>query len=253
MIERFEYSFPYKDTMRTIHLYVPPYYYESTEHYPVMYMLDGHNLFHDASATYGTSWDLEYYLDQSDKKIIVVGIECPHEGESRLAEYAPCLFESPRTSQIINGYGDEFIKWVIYHLKPFIDSHYRTLPFREDTAIAGSSMGGLMALFSVIAYNQYFSKAACLSPSIGFCRDYLKKAINQVDIVDDTRVYFSYGECEIETIESLPEDVRYFADAFVEQNAETLVYNQPGGEHNEASWREQNPKYIEFLWESEEY
>ncbi|MBG9982732.1 alpha/beta hydrolase [Aerococcaceae bacterium DSM 111020] len=249
MIERFEYSFPYQDTMRTIHLYVPPYYYESTEHYPVMYMLDGHNLFHDASATYGTSWDLEYYLDQSDKKIIVVGIECPHEGESRLAEYAPCLFESPRTSQIIHGYGDEFLKWIIHQLKPFVDTHYRTLPFREQTAIGGSSMGGLMALFGVIAHNQYFSKAACLSPSIGVCREYLKKAIDQVDILDDTRVYLSYGEREVDIIDTLPDDVDYFSQAFTKQNVTSLVYKQIDGEHNEASWREQNPLYINFLWD----
>lgn len=248
MIERFDYFFPFKDTMRKIHLYVPPYYYESDKRYPVMYMFDGHNLFEDDYATYGTSWGLEAYLDQSDLDMIVVGIECPHEGNSRLAEYSPCYFESPWNSQIINGYGDKFMDWVIYNLKPFIDANYRTLPQRETTAVGGSSMGGLMALFTGIAYNNYVSKVASLSPSISICRDYLMRGMEQVDIYPDTRVFFSYGEDEIKKFNMTLDDAEFFSEAFVKDGAETMLYVQPKGKHNEASWAKQNPTYLDFLW-----
>ena len=248
MIERFEFNFPFKDSMRKIHLYVPPYYYETDERYPVMYMFDGHNLFDDNYATYGTSWGLESHLDQSDLDMIVVGIECPHEGESRLSEYAPCHFESPWTSQIINGYGDKFMDWVIYHLKPFIDANYRTLPMRETTAVGGSSMGGLMALFTGIAYNRFVSKVACLSRSIGFCREYLRRGMQQVDVYPDTRVYFSYGEEEMKNHNMTLDDAQYFSQAFQEEGAETMIHVQPKGKHNEASWANQNQIYLDFLW-----
>lgn len=248
MIERFDYFFPFKDTMRKIHLYVPPYYYESDKRYPVMYMFDGHNLFEDDYATYGTSWDLEAYLDQSDLDMIVVGIECPHEGNSRLAEYSPCYFESPWNSQIINGYGDKFMDWVIYNLKSFIDANYRTLPQRETTGVGGSSMGGLMALFTGIAYNNYVSKVASLSPSISICRDYLMRGMEQVDIYPDTRVFFSYGEDEIKKFNMTLDDAEFFSEAFEKDGAETMLYVKPKGKHNEASWADQNPIYLDFLW-----
>lgn len=248
MIERFEYYFPFKDAMRTIHLYVPPYYYDTDERYPVMYMLDGHNLFEDSSATYGTSWGLESFLDKYEGKMIIVGIECPHEGDSRLAEYSPCLFECDHTSQIVGGYGDKFMDWVIYHLKPFIDANYRTLPSRETTGIGGSSMGGLMALFGVIAYNQYISRAACLSPSIGICYHYLKRGLNQVDIYADTKVYLSYGEIELKKYNMPISKAEYFAEALKNEGAKAKVYQQRRGKHNEASWAKQNKIYLDFLW-----
>ena len=50
---------------------------------------DGHNLFLNSDATYGKSWGLADFLDHYDKKLIIVGIECNHEGNERLSEYCP--------------------------------------------------------------------------------------------------------------------------------------------------------------------
>lgn len=178
---------------RTIHLYLPNNYFESEERYPVMYMYDGHNLFYDEDATYGKSWGLKDFLDTYDKPVIVVGIECNHEGTERLNEFCPYTLDSPFGH--IDGKGKEFMDWVVYELKPYIDNHYRTIPFRECTGIGGSSMGGLMSLYTIIKYNQYFSKAACLSPSIAICHHQMKEEFK--DINPDTRVYFSYGKKEV--------------------------------------------------------
>ena len=72
-------------------------------------------------------------------------MECNHEGTKRLDEYCP--YTLPKTYLgHIHGSGKELMNWVIDELKPMIDHKYRTYPFRECSAIAGSSMGGLMAL-----------------------------------------------------------------------------------------------------------
>ena len=68
--------------------------------------------------------------------------------------------------------------WVVNELKPMIDQKYRTIPFRECTGIGGSSMGGLMAFYTVIHYNQLFSKAACLSPALSLCIHQLQEEMN---------------------------------------------------------------------------
>lgn len=39
---------------RTLHIYLPESYFNSHQEYPVMYFFDGHNLFFDEVATYGT-------------------------------------------------------------------------------------------------------------------------------------------------------------------------------------------------------
>ena len=74
---------------RKLHIYLPDDYDMTDERYPVMYFFDGHNLFCDADATYGTSWGLKEFLDHWQKKMIVVGIECSHTGDERLHEYLP--------------------------------------------------------------------------------------------------------------------------------------------------------------------
>ena len=65
---------------RMLHIYVPDGAFRSKKRYPVMYMFDGHNLFDDEEATYGKSWGLKDYLEQTRLPLVVVGLECNHEG-----------------------------------------------------------------------------------------------------------------------------------------------------------------------------
>ena len=80
MIEKFDVYIEPFQLWRTMHVYLPKHYYETDERYPVMYMYDGHNLYNDQDATYGTSWGLSDFLDHYDKPFIIVGMECNHEG-----------------------------------------------------------------------------------------------------------------------------------------------------------------------------
>ena len=180
---------------RRLHIYLPDNYYQTDERYPVMYFFDGHNLFFNEDATFGKSWGLKEYLDSWHKKMIIVGIECSHEGNQRLQEYCPYVYTG-KFWGVLHGTGKETLVWMTEELKPDIDREFRTYAFREATGIAGSSMGGLMALYGVVMHNHVFSKAACVSSSIGPGMKELMQDISDAPISPDTRVYLSWGEEE---------------------------------------------------------
>ena len=153
------------DTPRRAYIYLPESYDEEPDRrYPVMYMFDGHNVFFDEDATFGKSWGMNDYMERTGKQLIIVGVECNHQGNARLAEYSPYDFVWQEYD--IKGRGKAYLDWMVQELKPLIDAKYPTLPDRENTAIGGSSMGGLMSLYGVTAHNETFSRAACLSPSV---------------------------------------------------------------------------------------
>ena len=80
-------------------------------------------------------------------------------------EYSPYRFDDPNYGHF-DGKGKDTLNWFVHEFKPYIDSQYRTLPDRAHTFIGGSSMGGLMSLYALLAYNDVFSRAAALSPSL---------------------------------------------------------------------------------------
>lgn len=79
---------------RTLHIYIPDDLAPG-ERVPVLYMFDGHNLFYDSDATYGKSWGMKKYLDKHHTRLMVVGLECNHEGWSRLDEFSPTAMTIP--------------------------------------------------------------------------------------------------------------------------------------------------------------
>ena len=132
---------------RRLYIYTPKGYEGSEERYPVLYMFDGHNVFYDSHATYGKSWGMKEHLEKSKLPLILVGVECNPEGDNRMSEYAPwdIVWKGKR---LFEGRGKLTMDFFVDELKPRIDREYRTLPDREHTLIAGSSMGGLMSLYA---------------------------------------------------------------------------------------------------------
>ena len=147
---------------KTIRIYLPCDYKTSTKKYPVLYMLDGQNLFDDVYA-YGGEWGVDENMDSICNlgllTSIVVGID--HAGDKRFTEYSPWYV----SDEYGGGEGDEFGSFLVNTLKPKIDSMYRTKPQREFTAVAGSSMGGLESLYIVLNHNTTFSKGGIFSPA----------------------------------------------------------------------------------------
>ncbi len=235
---------------RRIYVFVPDTAVSGHEgRFPVLYMTDGHNLFFDADATYGRSWGLLEYLEGQTVPMMVVGIDCDHgERHGRLREYAPYSFETPETGSI-RGRGKRFLDWVFQQLKPDIDQLYPTLPGREHTMIAGSSMGGLISLYALCAYPETVCGAAALSPSLWVCEERLLRLIHSARL-DRSFLYMDIGT---EEIRNKPETLSGFSrvsSAFMLQGACVTSRIVPGGQHCEASWGKQLPVFMPLLQNS---
>lgn len=249
MVEKFEIWCSPAGENRRIHLYLPDDYHNTEERYPVLYMFDGHNLYFDGDATYGKSLGLKEFLDNWGKKLLVVGIECSSDDLIRVHEYCPYHIQSKIYGDL-NGTGVQTLDWVVEVLKPYIDRTYRTYSFREATAIAGYSMGGMMTLFAALRYNKYFSKAAVISPALLPAMEHFKKEIAEGKYAEDTRIFFSWG-----TDEDSPDEVWNLSQAILSLEKEvqkkgfkTWICCQQGGHHNEHSWEKQVPEWMQFLW-----
>ncbi len=140
---------------------------------------------------------------------------------------------------------------MVNELKPLIDAKYPTLPDRGNTAIGGSSMGGLMSLYGVTAHNATFSRAACLSPSVRFSFTEVKADIKKAKLAPGTRVYISWGEREGKGRHAL---AQYTAKALevtnllTAQGAAVYPYCQLDGKHCEADWRRQLGRCFTILF-----
>lgn len=249
MLEIFETDIPQltRKEKRNVYVYVP----EQEGNFPVLYMFDGHNLFYDSEATYGKSWGMLKFLEENDVPLIVVGVECNHHDEKyryggRLSEYSPFDFSDPEWGDI-KGRGKITMDWFVNELKPYIDDNFPTLPDRKFTFISGSSMGGLMTLYALCEYNDVFSRGAALSPSIIFAPDRVLKMIEKTKFRKNTILYMDYGENEIKYSNTR----EVYADVTAALiNKKVLVDSRivPKGEHNEATWEQAIPFFMETLF-----
>jgi predicted alpha/beta superfamily hydrolase len=204
---------------RNIDIWLPENF-DKTKNYSVVYMHDGQMLF-DSSKTWNkTSWDADDTFgklskDGKIKDCIIVGIwNIP---EKRYADYFPQrIIDSitePTKSKIlklqINGEpsADNYVKFIVTELKPFIDKNYPTKPEAENTFMIGSSMGGLISIYGLCEYPNTFGGVACLSihsPLASFelidentdnevsskFRDYLERNLPEANT---KKIYFDYG------------------------------------------------------------
>src|SRR6266702_4226468 len=138
-------------------VFLPPGYHENTlKKYPVLYMHDGQNLFLKEEAFLGNTWRTDEVLGMLDKmnaieEVIVVGIH-PNK---RIREYT-----SP-------GYED-YGRFLVEKLKPLIDAKYRTLTGPSNTAVMGSSLGGVVSFYLGWQWPEVFGKVACLSSTFTY-------------------------------------------------------------------------------------
>ena len=165
---------------RQVYVWLPDGY-SPREKYPVLYMHDGQMLFDDTWTWNGQEWQVDEVMGRLIAKgtipsAIVVGVA---HGNNRFGEYFPekvlgYLDSVPAASASAQALdymlsfcdvyeADEYLRFLTTELKPFIDSRYSTLPDREHTFIAGSSMGGLISMYALCEYPDVFGGAACMS------------------------------------------------------------------------------------------
>jgi predicted alpha/beta superfamily hydrolase len=145
-------------------VFLPPGYHENTlKKYAVLHMHDGQNLFLKEEAFLGNTWRTDEVLGVLDRmnaieEVIVVGI-CPNE---RMTEYT------------LPGYED-YGRFLVETLKPLVDAKYRTLSGPTDTAVVGSSLGGVVSFYLGWQWPEVFGKVACLSSTFTFRDDLLER------------------------------------------------------------------------------
>jgi len=231
---------------RKVYLYLPKAYGENPQaRFPVMYMFDGQNVFLDQEATFGKSWGMYDYMNQSATPLIIVAIECSKTG--RMAEYSPFTHDNGMDGERVYARGRTYMNWLTGVLKPMIDRKYRTLPDRANTLIAGSSMGGLMSLYAALCYNHVFGRAACLSASLWVHPYKALHMIRSAQIDPDTTVYLDYGTGEIANHPQNPEVLFRASDALLRKGVNLAFRIVPGGTHCEACWEEQVPVFMKCL------
>jgi predicted alpha/beta superfamily hydrolase len=149
--------------LRSLRIYLPPSYDENTlMRFPVVYMNDGQNLFDPPPSGLRSSWKIEEALDRgaaddSIREAIVVGVE----SYDRSNELPPTRDKGEKTG----GKGEAYLQMVMREVKPLVDKDLRTLSGRENTAIVGSSLGGINALYAGVHYADVFGLVGVLSPA----------------------------------------------------------------------------------------
>lgn len=225
---------------KSIWVYLPADYQTATgKRYPVIYMHDGQNLFDAARSSFG-EWQADETIDSITAAIgrsaIVVGID--NDPVKRMNEYNP--YSNQRFG---TGEGDAYLSFITNTLKPYVDSNLRTLADAEHTAIAGSSMGGLISLYALIKHPETFGCAGIFSPAFWIAPS-IKDVVTQMRFPANTLFYFYAGE--LESDEMVPDmlDVLHLIDT--KRCCKTFLLTNSEGQHNEKYW--QKPFGDFFTW-----
>ena len=238
-VSTFTIGAPQLKTSKKIWVYFPKNYTTSTKKYPVIYMHDAQNLF-DATTSYVGEWNVDETLDSINAQVIVIGIE--HGGDKRINELTP--FKNEKYG---GGNADNYLDFIVKTLKPKIDSTYRTKTNKKNTAIFGSSLGGLVSFYAAIQYPEVFGKVGCFSPSFWFGRKEMNVLLAKTKDFN-AKIYFLCGDNEgdadvIPDMKNVEHWVNTKRCECKKLNKEVIV---KGGQHNEKMWRENFKKA--YLW-----
>ena len=233
---------PQLDNQRDVFVYLPPTYHQGEQRYPVVYMHDGQNLFDDKTSFAG-EWNVDTTLDQASEEgleAIVVGIA--NVGPQRANEYSP--FDDPKHGK---AKGDAYLAFIIETLKPAVDTEYRTLTDRENTGIAGSSMGGLISLYAFFQASHVFGFTGVMSPALWYGRrkifDYLDSVVNV-----HGRIYVDVGTEEgREELNDVARLRNKLTNLGYQLGKDLLYVVEPGAGHNEAAWARRLGREMRFL------
>jgi hypothetical protein len=255
-----------------------PNNYNPAKQYAVLYMHDGKALFDSTIMWNKQEWQVDETMQQliDSKKIkntIVVGI---WNGDAkRHAEYFPekpfktlakksqdSLYQLNRDSgsRIFADtlQSDNYLKFLVYELKPFIDSTYATLPSKDNTFVAGASMGGLISLYAICEYPEVFGGAACISthwPGVFSAENnpipeaFYSYIDQHLAIFKSHKIYFDYGD---QTLDALYAPFQNHVDSLFIYKGKISNKNYqsrffPGENHSEKSWSKRFDIPLQFF------
>lgn len=236
---------PQLNKTRRIWIYLPNDYATNTaKHYPVLYMHDGQNCF-DKSTAFAGEWGIDETLSNKekngDKGCIVVAVD--NGGASRLDEYSPYI-----NSQYGGGKGDEYVDFLALTLKPFIDSDYRTFPDKNNTAMAGSSMGGLITTYALFKYPNIYGKAGIFSPAFWFSNQLYTYILGKSKS-NNQKFYFVCGQNEASNMANWQDSMNAVLQSKgYDKTIELKNLKKPEGTHSESFWNAEFSACYDWLF-----
>jgi predicted alpha/beta superfamily hydrolase len=227
---------------RSVIVALPPAAVRTGQRFRVVYMQDGQNLF-DPATSFAGDWQLGSTLAHHARVGLHVIVVAVYNGrERRLDEYTPFVDQ-------IRGGGraGEYLEFVTERLKPMIDETFPTLPGREFTSVAGSSLGGLFSLYAHFERPDVFGSSASLSPSLWFADHAIHEYISSAPAVGG-RIYLDAGS------EEGPDelvDTGRLRDQLLARGYrldDTLRYvEEEGAEHHESRWAARFRRALPFI------
>ena len=239
--EKFE--IPQLKTTRRIWIYLPKDYETSHKRYDVMYLQDAQNLFDDATS-YAGEWQVDETLNKIFKKtgksVIVVGID--NGGEKRIEELSPF-----KNAKYGGGNGENYVKFIVETLKPYIDKNYRTKSCKKHTTIGGSSLGALISVYAAVKYPETFGKVLAFSSAFWFNAEDLNAFISHSKVnLKHQKYYFIQGKHEDEDMEEQTQRVIENLKSKNVKSKNIFLKIDEDGKHNEMYWRREFE--VAVLW-----
>jgi predicted alpha/beta superfamily hydrolase len=241
---------------RRICVWLPPDYQKNPAvRYPVLYLHDGQNCF-DAATSFAGEWR----ADETAAELIRAGriepiimVAVDNAGAARMNEYTPT-----RDAQMgAGGDGEKYARFLIEEVKPLIDRTYRTIPDRDHTAVAGSSLGGLISLYLIKQHGDVFGRCAAISPTLNWDDRQLLHAMENDGAWSRSRPIRIW--MDIGTAEGTPEDAargveacRAMAEVFqahgLKPKSEFDYREFTGAPHNESAWSSRFDQVLIYLF-----
>ncbi|HEV3200298.1 MAG TPA: alpha/beta hydrolase-fold protein [Bryobacteraceae bacterium] len=250
---RYHPRFPsrYLSSPRDIVVYLPPGYEAGGLQCPVLYLQDGQNLFDPATAFLGQDWQADVTADRlilngTIEPIILVGVY--NTGVRRISEYTPT--RDPRRRK--GGKGDRYAQMLARELKPFVDREYRTKRAALETAVGGSSLGGLVSLEAGLLYPRVFGKLAVISPSVWWDGRSMLGMVQSYRSPVRPRIWLDAGTEEGDSPQQILEDVRLLRNALLEKGwrdgIDLQYWEFPGAQHHEQAWAARFGMVLEYFF-----
>ncbi|MDX2176585.1 MAG: alpha/beta hydrolase-fold protein [Candidatus Sumerlaeia bacterium] len=198
--------------------------------FPVLYMHDGQNLFDPRMIPSGVDWGVDEAVERLVSQgrmepVIVVGA---FNSPDRRPEYSP------------HHKAPEYADFLMEELKPLIDTRYRTLPGREHTAVMGSSMGGLVSLYTGMRHPDKVSRLGCVSTHWVWEGGKMVESLERgAPIPRNLRIYFDFGTVGVDAPYAALQgrvDAAMAAQGW-SAGREVITRRFEGADHNEAAWR----------------
>lgn len=261
---------------RNVDIWLPENYSKDKK-YAVLYVHDGQMLFDGTKTWNKLEWGFDELIpklitENKIKNTIVVGIW--NVEKLRYTDYYPkkpfdLLTQKSRDSLLVSfkkqrkyAYkerfnSDGYLKFIVTELKPYVDKQYPTKAGVDNTAIMGSSMGGLISMYAICEYPEVFGAAACLSTHwIGTCSNennpipatFLAYMDDNLPSSKNHVLYFDYGTKALDAM-YLPYQDKF--TTLLKKHGYTTNLKFEGGEHSEKSWRKRLETPLIFLLKKE--